>query len=258
MPMVDSREVMNVRQASQYLGISADTLYTYVSRKRIPAFKLGNRWKFKKTTLDRWMVNQMARQAGEEIWRRFQIPIYLYEAAAAVPERQNLENIRRGQFEALLAEMGTVPARDPDIGLPVCHPAAGAVAVGARKFLIACNVNLGTPDVAVAKRIARTIRFSSGGFRSVKAMGVMLASRNLAQVSINLTDFEETPPHTVLEAVRREAERYGVPVLGTEIVGLIPRKALEMSAAYFRRHGNPRPESILEDRIAEAMARRQG
>jgi glutamate formiminotransferase len=200
----------------------------------------------------------IAVRVGNRIWNKLRIPVFLYEAAARRPERVNLENIRRGQFEALLAEMGTVPARDPDIGLPVCHPAAGAVAVGARKFLIACNVNLGTPDVAVAKRIARTIRFSSGGFRSVKAMGVMLASRNLAQVSINLTDFEETPPHTVLEAVRREAERYGVPVLGTEIVGLIPRKALEMSAAYFRRHGNPRPESILEDRIAEAMARRQG
>jgi glutamate formiminotransferase len=128
------------------------------------------------------------------------------------------------------------------------------VAVGARKFLIACNIDLGASDVAVAKRIARTIRFSSGGFRGVKAMGVMLASRQQAQVSINLTDFEETPLHVVLEAVRGEAKRYGVPVVETEIVGLIPRKAFEMSAEYFQRYGDPRP-LILEDRIAEAMAR---
>ena len=200
---------------------------------------------------------KIAERVAHEIWNRLRIPVYLYEAAARRPERVNLENIRRGQFEALLAEMGTVPERDPDIGAPVCHPTAGAVAVGARKFLIAYNINLGTSDVAVAKRIARTIRFSSGGFRCVKAMGVMLASRNLAQVSINLTDFEVTPMHVVFEAVRREAERYGAPVVGTEIVGLIPRKAFEMSAEYFRRYGDLRPEAVLEDRIAEASGLRQ-
>jgi glutamate formiminotransferase len=200
---------------------------------------------------------KIAERVAHEIWNRLRIPVYLYGAAARRPERVNLENIRRGQFEALLAEMGTVPERDPDIGAPVCHPTAGAVAVGARKFLIAYNINLGTSDVAVANRIARTIRFSSGGFRCVKAMGVMLASRNLAQVSINLTDFEVTPMHVVFEAVRREAERYGAPVVGTEIVGLIPRKAFEMSAEYFRRYGDLRPEAVLEDRIAEASGLRQ-
>ena len=200
---------------------------------------------------------KIAERVAHEIWNRLRIPVYLYGAAARRPERVNLENIRRGQFEALLAEMGTVPERDPDIGAPVCHPTAGAVAVGARKFLIAYNINLGTSDVAVAKRIARTIRFSSGGFRCVKAMGVMLASRNLAQVSINLTDFEVTPMHVVFEAVRREAERYGAPVVGTEIVGLIPRKAFEMSAEYFQRYGDLRPEAVLEDRIAEASGLRQ-
>lgn len=200
---------------------------------------------------------KIAERVAHEIWNRLRIPVYLYGAAARRPERVNLENIRRGQFEALLAEMGTVPERDPDIGAPVCHPTAGAVAVGARKFLIAYNINLGTSDVAVAKRIARTIRFSSGGFRCVKAMGVMLASRNLAQVSINLTDFAVTPMHVVFEAVRREAERYGAPVVGTEIVGLIPRNAFEMSAEYFRRYGDLRPEAVLEDRIAEASGLRQ-
>ncbi len=201
---------------------------------------------------------RMAEQVGQQIWERLQVPVYLYEAAAKRPERVNLENIRRGQFEALVAEMGNAPARDPDIGEPRCHPSAGAIVVGARKFLIAYTINLGTPDVSVAKKIARTIRFSSGGFRYVKAMGVMLASRNLAQVSINLTDFEQTPMHVVFEAVSREAERYGVPVAGSEIVGLIPRKAIELSAEYFLRFENFRPELVLENRIGEALASRAG
>src|ERR1017187_2489922 len=128
---------------------------------------------------------QLAERLGAEIWSKLRVPVYLYEAAARRAERVNLENIRRGQFEALLKEMGTEAGRAPDIGEPVCHPTAGAIVLGARKFLIAYNVNLGTADVDIAKRIAKTIRFSSGGFRFVKSMGVMLASRNLAQVSIN-------------------------------------------------------------------------
>jgi glutamate formiminotransferase/formiminotetrahydrofolate cyclodeaminase len=201
---------------------------------------------------------QLAERLGAEIWQKLQVPVYLYEAAARRPERVNLENIRRGQFEALLKEMGIVSERNPDIGEPVCHPTAGAVVVGARKFLIAYNINLGTPDVGIARKIARTIRFSNGGFRFVKSMGVTLASRNLAQVSINLTDFEQTPMHLVFETVRREAERYGVPVVGSEIVGLIPKKAIEISAEYFLRFENFRPELVLENRIAEALAARSG
>jgi glutamate formiminotransferase len=201
---------------------------------------------------------KLSERLGAEIWDKLKLPVYLYEAAARRPERANLENIRRGQFETLLQEMGTVPARDPDIGDPVCHPTAGAIVTGARKFLIAYNINLNTPDVAIAKRIAKTIRFSNGGFRYVKSMGVMLTSRNLAQVSINLTDFEQTPMHLVFETVRREAERYGVSVAGSEIVGLIPKKAIELSAEYFLRYENFRPELVLENRIAEAMSVRSG
>src|ERR1039458_10263528 len=201
---------------------------------------------------------KLAERLGSEIWNRLKIPVYFYEAAARRPERVNLENIRRGQFEALLKEMATVPERHPDVGDPVCHPTAGATVVGARKFLIAYNINLGTADVGIAKKIAKTIRFSSGGFRYVKSMGVALASRNLAQVSINLTDFEQTPMHLVFETVRREAERYGVPVVGSEIVGLIPRKALEMSAQYFLRYENFSPQLVLENRIADALASRGG
>jgi glutamate formiminotransferase/formiminotetrahydrofolate cyclodeaminase len=201
---------------------------------------------------------KLAERVGNEIWNKLRVPVYFYEAAAKRPERVNLENIRRGQFEALLTEMATVPDRMPDCGEPVCHPTAGAVVVGARKFLIAYNINLGTPDVGIAKRIAKTIRFSSGGFRYVKSMGVTLASRNLAQVSINLTDFEQTPIHLVFETVRQEAERYGVSVVGSEIVGLIPKKALEMSAEYFLRCENFKPELVLENRIADGVASRGG
>jgi glutamate formiminotransferase/formiminotetrahydrofolate cyclodeaminase len=201
---------------------------------------------------------RLAERVGAEIWEQLRVPVYLYEAAARQPERVHLENIRRGQFEALIQEMGRLPERNPDIGEPICHPTAGATVVGARKFLIAYNIQLSTPDVEIARRIARTIRFSNGGFRFVKAMGVLLASRNLAQVSMNLTDFERTPVHVVFEAVRREAERYGVTIVGSEIVGLIPRKALEMSASYFLRLENLRPEFVLENRIEQTVRQRSG
>ncbi len=195
---------------------------------------------------------KLAERAAAEIWRRFKVPVYFYESAARRPDRTNLENIRRGQFEALREEIAAKPDRAPDVGDPRVHPTAGATVVGARKFLIAYNINLGTADVDVAKRIAKAIRFSSGGFRYVKSMGVPLSSRNLAQVSINLTDYEQTPLHRVFEAVRREAERYGVPVVGSEIVGLIPKKALEMAADFFLQFENFRPDLVFENRLAEA------
>ncbi|MDE3167842.1 MAG: glutamate formimidoyltransferase [Acidobacteriota bacterium] len=198
---------------------------------------------------------RLAERVGQEIWARLKVPVYLYEAAARKPERANLENIRRGQFEALLEEMGNVAERNPDIGEAVCHPTAGAIVTGARKFLIAYNINLATPDVSIARKIAKTIRYSSGGFRFVKAMGVMLASRGIAQVSINLTDFEQTPMHVVFEAVLREAERFGVSVVGSEIVGLIPKRSIELSAEHFLRFENFRAELVLENRIAEVTRR---
>jgi glutamate formiminotransferase len=201
---------------------------------------------------------KLAERVASDIWTKLKVPVYLYESAARQPDRVNLENIRRGQFEGLVKEMATVPARKPDIGDALVHPTAGATVVGVRKFLIAYNVNLGTPDVNIAKKIAKTIRFSSGGFRYVKSMGVMLEARNLAQVSINLTDFEQTPMHLVYETVRREAERFGVPVVGSEIVGLIPKKAIEMSADYFLRFENFAPGLVLENKIADAMASRKG
>ena len=139
----------------------------------------------------------MANHVGEEIWKRYQIPVYLYEAAARTPERQGLENIRRGQFEGIRAEIATNPARRPDFGEPRVHPTAGATVVGARKFLVAYNVFLNTPDVDIAKKIAKAVRFSNGGMRFVKGAGFLV--RGQAQVSMNLTDFEQTPVHRVFE-----------------------------------------------------------
>jgi glutamate formiminotransferase len=194
----------------------------------------------------------LAERFGNRIWEKLRVPVYLYEAAARRPERVNLANIRRGQFERLRNEIGVVPERTPDIGEPILHPTAGATVTGARKFLVAFNVNLGTADLQIAKNIAKTIRFSNGGFPEVKALGIRLASRNLVQVSMNLTDFEKTPPHTVFEAILHEASRFGVTVVGSEIVGLIPRKALEMSAAHFLRLENFCSESVLENRLIEA------
>jgi glutamate formiminotransferase/formiminotetrahydrofolate cyclodeaminase len=193
----------------------------------------------------------MARHVGEQIWKRYQIPVYLYEAAATTPERQNLENIRRGQFEGIRAEIATNPARKPDFGDPRVHPTAGATVVGARKFLIAYNVFLNTAEVEIAKKIAKAVRFSSGGLRFVKGAGFLV--RGLAQVSMNLTDFEQTPIHRVFETVKREAARYGVLPVSSEIVGLIPKKALEQAAEWFLQVENFDSSLILENRLAAVM-----
>jgi glutamate formiminotransferase len=193
----------------------------------------------------------MARHVGAEISKRFQIPVYLYEAAAATPERQNLENIRRGQFEGIRDDIANNPARKPDFGEPRVHPTAGATVVGARKFLIAYNVFLNTPDVGIAKKVAKAVRFSTGGLRFVKGAGFLV--RGMAQVSMNLTDFEQTPIHRVFEYVKREAARYGVIPVSSEIVGLIPKKALEHAAEWFLQVENFDSSLILENRLTAVM-----
>jgi glutamate formiminotransferase/formiminotetrahydrofolate cyclodeaminase len=193
----------------------------------------------------------MARHVGEQIWKRYQIPVYLYESAASSPERQNLENIRRGQFEGIRAEIATNPARKPDFGEARLHPTAGATVVGARKFLIAYNIFLNTPDVDIAKKVAKAVRFSSGGLRFVKGAGFLV--RGQAQVSMNLTDFEQTPIQRVFEMVKKEAARYGVAPLSSEIVGLIPKKALESAAEWFLQIENFDSSLILENRLTAVM-----
>jgi len=196
----------------------------------------------------------IAEWVAEEAWRRFQIPTYLYEAAARKPDRKNLENIRRGQFEGLREEVRTNPGRRPDFGEAALHSTAGATVVGARKFLIAYNINLNTSDVRLAKVIAKKIRASSGGFPCVKAMGVELKARNLAQVSMNLTDFETTPIGVVFDAVAREAAAHAAAIVDSEIVGLIPRRALESAAVHHLKLESFRPELIVENRLASVLA----
>ena len=193
----------------------------------------------------------LAREVGQAVAERFQVPVFLYEEAASAPHRRNLEDVRRGQFEAL-AERMRDPLWRPDFGPAEPHPSAGAVVVGARMPLIAYNINLGTADVEIARRIAKGIRHSSGGYRFVKAMGVMLEERNLAQVSINMTDYKRTPLFRVFETVRAEAARYGVSVVGSEIVGLVPSEALIDAADHFLRLEDFDPDQILERKVRQA------
>ena len=192
----------------------------------------------------------LARHVGKELWGRYRIPVYFYEAAATRPERVNLENVRKGEFERLREEVLRNPNRSPDIGEQPLHPTAGATAVGVRKLLIAYNIYLNTSDVSVAREIARVIRSSSGGLPHVKAIGVEMKTRGVAQVSINLTDFERTPLHVVFEMVKGEADRRNCAVVGSEIIGLVPRKAIELSHEYDLQLQNFSPARVLENRLA--------
>ena len=192
----------------------------------------------------------LAKELAARIAERNGLPVYLYEDAATSEERRNLANIRKGEFEGLPAKMSS-PAWQPDFGPSSPHPSAGATVVGARAFLVAYNVNLGTADLKVADRIAKAIRHIGGGYRYVKAMGVELTARGIVQVSVNMTNFEKTPLHRVFETVRSEAERYGVPVVGSEIVGLVPQGALLAAAEhYLRLEADPRPQ-VLESKLLD-------
>lgn len=192
---------------------------------------------------------RLAHDFGRRIWNELRIPVYFYESAALREDRRRLENVRRGGFEKLSEWVHTDPEKRPDLGGPALHPTAGAVIAGARKFLLAFNINLDTDNLTVAKEIAVKIRASSGGLPHVKAMGVMLASRGLAQVSMNLTDFEVTPLHVVYAAVEREAAARGVGIAGSEIIGLMPAKALATAAAHALRTENFHEEQLLEGRL---------
>jgi glutamate formiminotransferase len=192
----------------------------------------------------------LARDVGRLVAERFDVPVFLYEEAATAPHRRNLEDIRRGQFEGL-AEKLRDPLWSPDFGPAAPHPSAGATVIGARMPLIAYNINLGTPDIEVAKKIAKAIRQSSGGYRYVKAMGVMLEARRIAQVSINMTDYKKTPLHRVFQTVVDEAARHGVPVVGSEIVGLVPAEALIDAADHFLRLEGFTASQVLERRLRD-------
>jgi glutamate formiminotransferase len=184
-----------------------------------------------------------AHRAGEEIWRRFGVPVYFYEHAARNPGRRRLEKVRRREFDG----------SPPDVGTVASHPTAGACVVGARGLLIAYNVDLATRDATIAQAIARKIRASSGGFPHVKAMGIYLASRDCAQVSMNLTNFAETPLDRVYEAIAALAREHGTEAVAGEIIGFIPRRAYEMAPEFFRHAQNFSESRILETRIAELL-----
>lgn len=191
----------------------------------------------------------LSREVGRRIAAEADVPVFLYEQAATAPHRRNLADIRRGQFEKM-PEKVALPEWTPDFGGARVHPTAGVTAVGARMPLIAFNINLGTARLDIAKNIAKIIRQSSGGLAHVKALGVMLEDRSIAQVSINMTDFTKTPLYRVVELVRAEASRYGVPVVGTEIVGLTPARALIDSAAYYLMLENFDPDrQVLEGHL---------
>jgi glutamate formiminotransferase len=200
---------------------------------------------------------RLAHAAGARIAREVGVPVYFYESAARRPDRVNLEDVRRGGFELLREEIETNPERAPDEGAPRIHETAGACVVGARSLLVAYNINLDTTDVTVARRVARAVRGRDGGLRYLKALGFELRERGLTQVSMNLVRFEKTALHHAFEAVRREAARYGVRVVGSEIVGLIPQAALDRAADYFLQIENFTPDLVLENRIASALAKRR-
>lgn len=192
----------------------------------------------------------LAKAVAADVATRYQLPVYLYEDASTNAARKNLEDIRRGEFEGLAAKM-TLPAWAPDFGPAVPHATAGASVIGARMPLIAYNINLATNRLDVAKKIASAIRMSSGGLRFVKAMGIPLEDRGIVQVSMNLTNFEKTPIYRVFDLVKREAERYGVQVLESEIVGLVPSAALTQTAEYFLRLEGFSANQILEKKLEE-------
>jgi len=200
-------------------------------------------------------VVALAHEAGRRIWNELSIPVYFYERAALRPERARLEKVRNLGIEQLREEIGSNSVRAPDIGAPRLHPSAGAIAVGARPFLIAFNVNLRSRDLSIAKRIAHAVRERDGGLPFVKALGFDLQSRGQVQVSMNLVDYQQTSVTSAFAAVQREASRLGVEIASAEVVGLVPRAALDRGAAYFPFLENFRETLVLET-LLEAMESR--
>jgi glutamate formiminotransferase / 5-formyltetrahydrofolate cyclo-ligase len=191
---------------------------------------------------------KLAKEVAEQITLRTQVPVFLYEAAATAPHRENLADIRKGEYEGMAKKMMDERWK-PDFGSDQPHPTAGVIAVGARMPLIAFNIDLATTDVSIANKIAKAIRHSSGGFRYIKAGGVEVKERGLVQVTMNITDYTKTPIYRIFETVKMEALRYGVAVCGSEIVGLVPMEAIIDSAAYYLRFNNVDKDKILETQL---------
>ncbi len=240
-PMVEEAAFLGIARAAQLIDMERHQ----GAHPRMGATDVVPFVPVRDTTMDECVV--IARRLGERVGRELNIPVYLYEAAATRPERQNLADIRRGEFERLRVEIETDPNRAPDFGPSRLGP-AGATVIGARPFLIAYNVYLSTSDVDVAKMIARAVRHSSGGYRFVRSLGLLVDG--MAQVSVSFTDFRQTPLHRVQETIRREAERYGVGVKFSEVVGALPQAALIDSARWYLQLDRLEEEQILENRLA--------
>jgi len=193
---------------------------------------------------------EMANRLGKRLAEELDLPVYLYEEAALRPERKNLSEVRRGQYEGLIESIHE-PERKPDFGPAKVHPRAGATAVGARPPLIAYNINLDTEDLNIAKLIARAIRGSSGGFPTVKALGIMIEETGKAQVTINVCDYKQVPLHRIFELVKREAARFGVAVAGSELIGLTPMEALVDAAEFYLQIKGLDHSQVLENRLLE-------
>lgn len=191
---------------------------------------------------------ELAKEVGKKIGNQLEIPVFLYGEAASRPENANLANVRRGEFEGLKEKIGT-PEKTPDFGPGKIHPSAGAVAVGARKPLVAYNVNLHTADLKIAKNIANAVREKKGGLKNVKAIGLKLEDRNQVQVSMNLVDCEATPIHRVMELIKAEADRYGVTIAESELIGLSPQKYLIEAACHYLQLNDFDPGQVIENHL---------
>lgn len=202
----------------------------------------------KNVTMDEAIA--LSKEVGAEVAKRYNLPVFLYEKSASAPHRENLAAVRKGEFEGM-AEKIKQPEWHPDFGDAQRHPTAGTVAIGARMPLVAYNVNLNTPSLEIAHDIAKKVRFIGGGLRYCKAMGVELKDRGITQVSINMTDFTRTALYRAFELVRIEARRYGVSIVGSEIIGLVPMEALIDTASYYLGLENFSMEQVLEARIME-------
>jgi glutamate formiminotransferase len=195
----------------------------------------------------------IANDFAKEFSKKTDVPCFLYEEAAKIPSRKNLADVRRGEYETLKIEIGKNPEKKPDYGPNKIHPTAGATAVGAREFLIAFNVNLATNNIDIAKKIAKAVRHSSGGYRFVKAMGFAIKERNIVQVSMNMTNYKKTPLYRVLETIKKESERYGTHVLSTEIVGMIPLDTIIDLTDFYLQLENFNINQIIEKKLLEGL-----
>ncbi len=197
---------------------------------------------------------ELSKKVGKRIADELNVPVYLYEHSATSPSRANLSNIRKGQFEGFFEKI-KLPEWAPDFGPNEVHPSAGVVAVGAREYLIAFNVNLRTTDLEIANKIAKAVRHSSGGYRFVKAMGVDLKEKGMVQVSMNMTNYKKTPLYRVFETIKREAQRYGVQVAGSEIIGMIPMDTLVRTVNFYLGIDEFKDERVIESKLLDEISR---